>query len=603
MADLLSLAFPAGPGVNMGETMLPFTNNQQLAGRYVQQAGNLRIQENQFRTSWMWQELQGVKSEAFKEWAELNFQGAIWYNPKSGQGAHYLGTGQPRIIESAGGKLFEIEIRNNLFDVRDISGGVKANPNFLLAWLCQGENYVVRTDGASATQIYDGKNPVFVSPGYNASVKSRSRFPNQAGPVAYAGGRFWVTTYGRQLIASDSLHQYNQKDAIDILRFEDQTYDYLNVAFFPPADDGDIVGLGISVNSGFNDARAQGELLAMCNGPSIWAAQLGIPREQWAQVKMRNSRSKETAATGPDAFFIRDGDILMRTPQGIQSLNMLQRDQSNIGNSAIDIGADIRQLLERDAEEDLLYASLINPTRWDAMYCTVSPQVDGLYRSHLGYCSLNWNPVEVRQPQGFSWEGLHMLPKEMGRIIKFLPVRVQGRSLIFALTLKPDGTKGICQLLKQDGNHRLADGTELPRQWYLLTKRIAAGGRWRDSEFRNAMLMLEDMRTDVAVEIEGRTNLEPCFRKLKRVEVKAHQKPFPACVATGERRIPLGNVIGSFKQGFTWVQFLVKGVGVTTVDFGVAGQQAGQESQEVSPSCVESLNQPSVPFDPFYPPL
>ncbi len=38
---------------------------------------------------------------------------------------------------------------------------------------------------------------------------------------------------------------------------------------------------------------------------------------------MRHSRSEEVAATGPRAFFVRDGDILMRTSKGIESVNLV----------------------------------------------------------------------------------------------------------------------------------------------------------------------------------------------------------------------------------------------------------------------------------------
>ena len=601
MAEMTSIAFPAAAGVNMADTPVFFGGNSQMAGRYIQQAGNMRIENNRWRTAWRWKELAPVHDEAFDAWVARPFQNAIWYLPRSGQGVHYLGTGNPRIVESAGGRMFTLEVRGNQFQVKDISGGIETASNLMLAWLCQGENYVVRTDGASTTQIWDGKNDVFLSPGYNASVKERSRFPNQAGPVCYAGGRFWVTTFGRQIIAGDSLHQYNLKDATDIIRFEDQTYDYLNVAFFPPADDGDVVALTVSINAGFQDSRAQGEVLTMCDGPSVWAIALGVAREQWGLVQMRTSRSKETAATGPDAFYVRDGDILMRTPLGIQSLNLLAGDARAVGNPAVDLGADMRQIMERDYEPDLLFASLINPTRWDRMMCTVQPRVNGPLRSHLGYIAANWNPLSVRQPQGYGWEGLQCLPPELGQVIKFLPTRINGETLVYALLLKPDGTKALAQLLQQDGPHLLADGTPLDRQWYLMSKKLMLGGQWRTSTARNLMVLLEDMRSDVNLEIWVRTDIEPDFvlRATKKIEASPHCQP--SCIPKGERQVVIGDIFKSIRKDWRWVQFLVKGVGVTSIDFGMAGESGGKDEQTPSPECLGSYKQPICGFDPFYP--
>jgi hypothetical protein len=231
----------------------------------------------------------------------------------------------------------------------------------------------------------------------------------------------------------------------------------------------------------------------------------------------------------------------------------------------------------------------------------VQPQVNGPLRSHLGYISANWNPLSVRQPQGYGWEGLQCLPPELGQVIKFLPTRINGETLVYALLLKPDGTKSLAQLLQQDGPHILADGTTVDRQWYLMSKKLMLGGQWRASNARNLMVVLEDMRSDVNLEIWVRTDTEPEFVLRSSKKIEANQSPIPTCTPRGERKIVVGDIFKSIGKNWRWVQFLVKGVGVTSIDFGIAGQPDGEDKQTPDPECLGSYQQPICEFDPFYP--
>lgn len=598
----LSLCQPATYGCNTADE--PVAADPRNAGKFMQLTGNLRIHNSRWRTAYRWRELSGYGAD-LELWQSLHTQNAIWYLPRAGQGAHYLGVGNPRIMESAAGRLFTLEIKNDMFEVKDVSGGNTSYPWFMLAWLCQGENYVVRTDGKSQTQIYDGKNPVFFSNGYNRLNKTTSQFPNFAGPTLYAGGRFWTTLFGRRLYASNSLHQINQESAIDLLSFTDQTYDFINIYFAPPADDGDITSLMLSISAGFADSRAQGEVLSNCDGPSLWGVRIGIPREQWPiSADMRNSRSKETAAAGPNAFHVRDGDILMRSVKGIESINLLARERNTLGNPTIDLGADMKSILERDDEQLLIFSSLINPPRWNRLFCTVTPQVSGARHWHLGYVTANFNPAGQRLPQAFAWEGLGLIPHKMGRIVQFLHARIDGRSQVAAILDKGATSKGLALLTLEEGENLYADGTSEPVQWYFLTKRITPGGTLKEGTFGHAWLRLDEINSDLEIEVYARVSSEPQFSKRRHIKLTLQKNSADpiGCARNSEKRISLGQILADNAK-CTWAQFLVKGVGVCTIDFSIRPDQADEPTEDADDECVTVVSEPPCDFDPYYPAL
>lgn len=599
MGEPISLTSPAVFGINTSDDSVKL--DQSKAGRFIQQTGNLRIENGRWRTDYRVKELVGT-GEDLELWQSLHTQNAIFYEPQKGQGVHYNGKGVPRIVESAAGRMFTLTPKGETFEVKDVSGGNTSYPYLMMAWLCQGENYVVRTDGKSQTQIWDGLNPVFYSTGYSSAAKSAARFPNFAGPVVYAGGRFWVVLHDRRIYASDSLHQINQTSAEDILKFTDQSYDYLNVYFAPPSSEGDIVALGVTINSGFQDSRAQGEVIAMCLSPGIWAIELGIPREQWAQVKMRRSRAKETAAAGPNAFFVRDGDILMRTARGFESINLLARERNTLGNPAIDLGADIRGILDHDDEKSLFFASLVNPMRWNTMFCTISPVIMDARRFHLGWVTGNFNPLNQRVPEGLAWQGIGTLPKQIGRVVQFLTTRADGESKLYAIVDKDNGTsKGLVQFTREEGPHLLADGSSIPQRWYILSRRLNSDGIFKTGGWGSIWVKLEGIRTDVTLQLYTRSNLKPEWHAGKQVTVK----PCPSendvfkCNKNGEVLLYMGKPIELKPQ---WVQILIKGEGVATIDIAVKNDTADTlQEQSTHPDCIETTSPPICSFDPFYP--
>ncbi len=595
MAELISIAFPAGHGINTADEPVYF--NPKASGNFIQWTLNLRIAHNRWRTRYRVRG-QPVTGEpaALAQWKADHTQAAMWYLPQNGQGVHYIGKGPAKIVESAAGRLYTLTEGPNGFTVEDISGGIQAYPYLRMAWLTQAENYILRTDGQSQTQIWEGQGTVFGSPGYNPSAKDRSRFPNAAGATVYAGGRLYATVFSRRILASDALHQTDQVSAIDLLRFTDQSYDITNVYFAPPTSEGDITSLTVSISSGFDNSRAQGEVMSMCRGPGIWAIALGIPRAQWTTSPMRHSRSKETAAAGPWSYAVRDGDILMRTPRGIESLNLLARERQMLGNATIDLGADMFKILHADDEESLLFCSLINPIRWSRMLCTVGPVINGPRHYHLGWIAANWNPLSVREPQGMAWEGIGTLDKRLGRVIQFLPAVVDGKTRVLALTDREDSTsKGLVEFTEEEGHDLTDDGEALPVEWSLMTRKLMAGSPYGDTNLGPFYAFLLDMQTDVTISVYVRDDKHREFSLARSISVKFEDDK---CGQNSDRRVFIGNPTREF-TGSRWVQFYIAGTGVTSIDFATRPDPAGGEPSEPDPDCVVVQSDPICDTDPF----
>jgi len=595
MGDLVSIAYPASAGVNTANEPAYFDGKER--GHFIQQANNLRIYHGRWRTRYrvVGQQITGT-DETVAQWRADHTQSAMWYLPQDGQGVHYSGTGPDRLVESAAGRLYTLTPTNTGFEVLDVSGGMQAYPYLRMAWLTQAENYVIRTDGKSQTQIWSGKGTVFGSPGYNPNAKDRSRTPNAAGPSVYAGGRMYVTVFDRRILVSDSLHQTDQQSAADILAYTDQSYDITNVYFAPPASEKDIVALGVSISSGFDNSRAQGEVMSMCRGPGIWAMALGIPRDQWATAQMRHSRSKETAACGPKAFFVRDGDILMRTNRGIESLNLLARERQMLGNATIDLGADMFEILQSDDEESLLYCSLINPLRWSRMLCTVGPVIDGPRHYHLGWIAANWNPNSVREPQGMAWEGVGTMDKRLGRVIQFLPAVLDGRTRVVALTDREDGTsKGLVEITEEEGPDMLDDGTAVPVEWSLLTRQLTVGGPYANTGMGNIYAYLHEIKTDVTLRLYVRDDKHRDFMPLRSVTVKFDRQQ---CGQNSDRRILISKLPEKLKDS-RWIQFYLAGSGVTSIDFAAKPAPPGGEATNPDPDCIVIQSDPLCGVDVF----
>jgi len=591
-ADPLSLALPS-VGIFMDDSIAMFSQEGRAAGvSFIHSATNLHIFERRFRTRSKWIERPCLTAP--DGWSSTNTQGAIAYDPRIGRTPSSTTTGDPGIIESAGGKLYRITTGPVSFTVTDISGNIEGRPTLRLAWLCQGANYVVRTDGDSSTQIWDGLTTT-VSTGYNYNASSSSRLPNAAGPVTYTD-RFWIVNKGNEILAGDHIHRTDLVGNTDLPKMTDQSLDITSSSFPAPQELGDIVSLHIVTSARGGGIAAQAQVIAGTQGPGMWGVLAGTPRVQWAETSMVNLVHPTVGPTGPYAAWAGKDELLMRTAEGITSIKYIAQESSQAGNPHVNLGQEIKPLLDRDSQDLLLYASLHVSARQQRLACTVNPQINGAHRWHRGYVTATLAPGRTRTPEAMVWEGVSTLPAAMGEVIQFVEVRDLGtRVRLFALIRKADGTKSLAEWTSQWGDDLLADGTAVPIPWQILTRRLSRGGEYSPSSWGDVHLSLTDIRDKVTVKISARAKVSDPFRQVY-TNVFTNTSWHEAGLADAEP-VPLGSIFSDFKS--PWLQILIQGTGCAVVDLAIGGSnsgKAGGNTLTLNP-CLkgESLCQ----YDPF----
>lgn len=559
--DPLSILFPA-TGSFMSDEPVLFTQAGLGAGLpFVHTAVNMRIEESRWRSRHCWVEL--TPKDVPEDWFKLATQGAVWYNPRFGAGPVASSKGVPGIVESAEGKLFRITATSRDFSVEDISFGIVGRPSMRLAWMATGENYVIRTDGASLTQIYDGTQTT-TSTGYNRNQPSLSRLPNFAGPVAYTD-RFWITDRDRDIIAGDHLHRENQQDASDLLKTTDQTYDITSKSFPPPANLGNVTGLFVVTGTRGGTLPSQAEVMASTDLPAIWGILGGTPRSQWPTTPMTRVVHPDTGPVGPYAAASGRNELLMRTPEGIQSFKYFDQDSNKVGNPIVNLGQEIKPLFDRDSRDLLIFSSVVNVSGRQRFGCTVSPMVINRHRWHKAYVTATLQSSRTRVPDEFLWEGVQTLPESMGEIVQFIEGNDTGSKRVFAILRKKDGTKGLAEWTEKSGPDRLADGTLVPQEWQILTRRLTLS-EYGNHAWGPLSLRVEDVRDCVTVRISARDRESKKF-----VEISSTQLCNASWCKGGTLGnppiIPLGKVLGDFKG--EWIQLLIEGTGSCTIDLAI----------------------------------
>jgi hypothetical protein len=592
-ADPLSIAFPA-VGLFMDDSVAPFTAGARSAGiSFIDSATNMGIDARRYQTRNRWVEKK--LASAPDGWLEANTQGVIPYDPRTGFTKENRTTGQPGMIESAAGRLYRITVHQNEFTVEDISSGVYGRPSMRLAWMCQAASYVIRTDAVSPTQIWDGTF-TFTSSGYNFNAPASSRLPNFAGPVAYTD-RIWIVNNGNEIIAGDHIHRTNLIGNDDLLRTTDQSYDITSISFPAPADMGDIVSMSIVTSARGGDLPAQAEIVAGTEGPGMWGVISGTPRSRWATTAMRRIVHPNIGPTGPYATWAANDELIFRTVEGLMSIKYVTEEKANVGNPHINIGQEIKPLLDKDPVDLLLFTSLHVSIKQQRLACTVWPVIDGAHRWSRGYVSAALSPGRTKVPEAMVWESVNTLPAAMGEVIQFCEVRSIGRRRIYALLRKADGTKGLAEWTGDWGDDILADGTPVPIPWQLLTRRLSPKDEMSPSNWGDVYLSLLKIRDKVKVQIYARTAVDQPFDQVFGEEFTNTSWLDERGYAEAEP-VHLGRIFERFNAA-PWLQILVKGEGSAIVDLAISGVASGSPQNPGAGPITCLLGERLCEFDVF----
>ena len=575
----------------MDDSVAIFSQEARSAGiSFIYATTNLHVNERRFQTRSQWVELKC--SSAPEGWAEENTQAAVSYDPRIGKSPSTKVSGATGFIESSAGKLYRVTPAVGEFTVEDISGGIQGRPSFRLAWMSQGANYVIRTDGESATQIWDGQVNS-TSTGYNYNAPQSSRLPNAAGPVIYTD-RFWIVNKGNEIIAGDHIHRLDLIGNTDLLKMTDQSLDITSTSFPAPQEMGDIVSLSMVTSARGGGLASQAEIVAGTQGPGMWGVLAGTPRSQWATTSMRRVVHESVGPTGPFAAWPGKDELLMRTAEGITSLKYVSQEGAQPGNPHVNLGQEIKPLLDRDPQDLLLFASMHVSARQQRLACTVYPVTDGPNRWHRAYVTAALAPGRTRTPEAMVWEGVSTLPAAMGEIIQFVEVRDIGtKTRLFALLRKADGTKGLAEWTSQWGDDVLADGTPVPIPWQIPTRRLSRGGEYNPSSWGDAYLSLTGIRDKTSIEIYARSNGKDPFKQVYSNTFT--NATWETSGYADAEPLTLGSIFRDFKS--PWIQILIKGTGSAVVDLAIGGLGSGKSGTAPPNTCLQGnlLCQ----YDPF----
>lgn len=576
----LSVLFPA-TGSFMSEEPALFLAQTLASGLpFVHTATNMRVEESRWTTRRAWVELK--PADVAPAWVTDATQGAVWYNPRFGAGPASLSRATPGIVESAEGRLYRITPGKRDYTVEDISSGVRARPSMRIAWMAVGENYVIRTDGASLTQIYDG-NLTVTSTGYNRNAPDFSRLPNFAGPVAYTD-RFWIVDRERDVIAGDLLHEINQIDASDLLKTTNQARDITAKSFPPPANLGNINGMFVVTGNRGGGLPSQAEVMSATDLPATWGILGGTPRADWPNTPMCRIVHPKTGPTGPFAASAGRNELLMRTSEGITSLKYFDQDSNKPGNPLVNLGQEIKPILDADAPDLLLFASVINSSGRQRCGFSVSPRVKERHRWHRGFVTATFQPTRQRVPDAMMWEGVQTFPRRMGELVQFVEGAEFGSERIFAILRKEDGTKSLAEWTTNDGPDQLADGTLIPQVWQILTRRLTLS-EYGTSEWGAMYMLLQDVRDEVTVKVSVRDRENKPFRERWCRTIKNDDWCRTGATADSEP-IPMGKILDACKG--PWIQLLIEGTGSCSVDVAI-GQSNSQlrSDQGTTVNCLQ----------------
>jgi len=481
-----------------------------LTSEQVYKAVNCRLSGQMWRTRYgiREMELKGEK-EVVSAYRIGNTQGAIYYNPAQGQGALIFGDDLAQIAESSAGKMFTLQLDGNYaLKVSDVSNGLQSPRHVHLAWICQAENYLFRSDDVGQTWAYNGSDPAQFSPGYIdvGEDRSKSKIPNRIGAMVYAFGRMHVVRYGRQILVGDALHSQNLTSSVNVTQFTEQTYWATGQSFTPPSQMGSILGGAILPQQ--DTTHGHSEMLWHAKNDGVFSLNTNIyPRSEWQNQALTRHALLSAAATGPYAIAISESDQYFRSNRGIQSIRSARAERGTIGTPYTDLASEVREFLKGDVQQDLRFCSLVRWQKQSRILCTCYPVVDGRYRWHRGFVVSNMLPGESRPDLPPAWEGLWTLPCDFGGVTQFVVGSFDGSERIFAICWNPNESRKRVVEIDETLHSDIIRGKPISRiSSQIITKHLNVAGLFKTVALNDGFLHFSDIRTDINWQVDYRIN-------------------------------------------------------------------------------------------------
>ena len=309
-----------------------------IAPNQVQYAGNVAFRGGFAKTRPAYKR---INVTGFSTAAADKFQGCGYFDYSDGQ-----------IIFVAGGNTYKIVPPSSGTDwvCSDITNSKTLSTTRDRVHMVQAENKIGGGSATSHMIIQDGTSSPFIWDGSSASYASdtSNSVPTGTGPMAFGHGRLWVAQ-GRSYVGSDIYGGSN-----GTLKFTENTYLAGGGSFSVPVSAGDITAMRFAAAP--NTALGQGELI-VATDDAVFTVNVPLDRTGWSALSDPVQRVAliNNGAMSHFSTELVNGDVFMRSRDGIRSVIKAVRDFNQLGNTPI--SSELHRIFKYDAAEYLKYSS------------------------------------------------------------------------------------------------------------------------------------------------------------------------------------------------------------------------------------------------------
>ena len=344
-----------------------------IAPNQVQYAGNVAFRGGFAKTRPAYKR---INVTGFSTAAADKFQGCGYFDYEDGQ-----------IIFVAGGNTYKIEPPSSGTDwaCTDITNSKTLSTTRDRVHMVQAENKIGGGSATSHMIIQDGTSSPFIWDGSSASYASdtTNSVPTGTGPMAFGHGRLWVAQ-GRSYVGSDIYGGSN-----GTLKFTENTYLAGGGSFSVPVSAGDITAMRFAAAP--NTALGQGELI-VATDDAVFTVNVPLDRTGWSALSDPVQRVAliNNGAMSHFSTELVNGDVFMRSRDGIRSVIQAVRDFNQLGNTPI--SSELHRIFKYDAAEYLKYSSGV---LFDNRYLLTSQSNYDNTRgvAYAGLVSLDFNQI------------------------------------------------------------------------------------------------------------------------------------------------------------------------------------------------------------------
>lgn len=432
-----------------------------------------------------------------------NFQDHIFQGAQAFQRMNQL-------VVAAGGRLFRIGVDS--WDVLDV-GTSDLNPSDRYrAWLEEAEDWMIIQDGQSAPWIYNGASTVRSDTfGLNGDVQVPA---GQA--MCYSQGRLFVAlTDARSFVVSDIVggdsgtQVYAHRDAI--LYFTENDIYEQGIGFSTPINAGPLSAFRPIAQIDTSTGQGPTQVFTWSG---IFSLNAPTEREQWAVVNFPIGTVSMVGkgATSDRATPNVNGDIWMRSPDGVRSFLVARRDFTTWVNTPL--SEEMKRVITKDDKNLLGWASA--GVADNRLLMTCQP-----YRKwghgicHRGLMVLNFSTVgyldarESRPVWEGIWTGLQVLQVVSGTF--------NGVERCFIFALSPSNAIELWEVTK-DRTSDYDGEQDVPIEWtaeYCSCNFTRGGSPLVPGDdlqrLDGGRLWVDEMRGPVTFDVSYRADQDPCW--------------------------------------------------------------------------------------------